>query len=78
MKKFEETGVVINIDWPENHRYPRFAENIAISESAAEVPNVTIPRRSQELGLSYGRLWRILHLDLHIHPYKEQLTKQLK
>ena len=33
----------------------RSAENIAIvSESVAEDPYVPIPRRSQELGLSYG------------------------
>ena len=27
---------------------------------------------------SYGTLWRILHLDLHLHPYKVQFTQQLK
>ena len=54
-------------------------ENIAIvNESVAEDPNVSIPHRSQELGLSYGTLWRILHLDLHLHPYKAQLMQQLK
>ena len=37
-----------------------------------------IPPRSQELGLSYGTLRRILHIDLHLHPYKVQLTHQLK
>ena len=56
-----------------------FAENIAIvSESAAEDPNVSIPRRSQELGLSYGTLWRFLHLHLHVHEYKVQFMQQLK
>ena len=79
MKKFEETGVVTNIERPVHHRFARSAENIAIvSESVAEDPNVSIPRRSQELGLSYGTLWRILHLDLYLHPYKVQLTQQLK
>ena len=39
---------------------------------------VSIPRRSQELGLPYGTLWRILHFDLHLHPYKVQLTQKLK
>ena len=28
--------------------------------------------------MSYLTLWRILHLDLHLHPYKVQLTQQLK
>ena len=60
-------------------RFARSAENIAIvSESVAEGPNVLTPPRSQELGLSYGTLWLILHLDLHLHPYKVQFTQQLK
>ena len=61
-----------------NHRFARSAQNIAIvSESVAEDPNESIPRRSQELGLSYCTLFRILHLDLHLHPYKTQFTQQL-
>ena len=52
-------------------RQARSAKNIAIvSESVSEDPNVLIPRRSQELDLSYCILRRILHLDLHLHPYK--------
>ena len=70
--------MVTNIERPVYHRFARSAENIAIvSESVAEDPNVSIPRRSQELGLSYGTLWRILHLDLHLHPYNVQLRQQL-
>ena len=50
MKKFEETGMVTNIKRPVHHR---FFENTAIvSESVAEDPNVSIPRRSRVLGLS--------------------------
>ena len=79
VKKFEETGVVTNIERPVHHRFARSAVNIAIvGESAAEEPNVSIPRCPQELGPSYGTLWRILHLDLHLHSYKMQLTQQLK
>ena len=60
-----------------HHRFARSVENIVIaSESVAEDPNVSIPRRSQELELSYGTLWRIMLLDLHLHPYKVQLTQQ--
>ena len=62
-----------------NHRFARCAENIAIvSGSVAEDPYVSIPHRSQELELSYFPLWRILHWGLHLHPYKVQLTQQLK
>ena len=46
MKKFEETGVITNIERPVNNRFARSAENMAIiSESIAYDP---IPRRSQE------------------------------
>ena len=66
--KFEETGVIINIERSVHHRFAHSAENIAIvSESVAKDTNVSIPRCPQELGLSYGTLWRILHLDLHLH-----------
>ena len=62
-----------------HHCFVRFAENIAIvSESVAEDPNLAIPRRSQELGLSYGTLWHVLHSDLRSQPYKVQITQQLK
>ena len=67
----------INIERPVHHRFARSAENIAIvSERVTKDPNVSIPRRSLELGLSYGTLCRILHLDLH--PYKVHLTQHLK
>ena len=69
VKKFEETGVITNIDRPVHHHFAYSAENIAIaSESVAEHPNMSIPCRFQELGLSEGTLWRILHLDLYLHP----------
>ena len=71
MKKFKQPEVVTNIERPVHHCFARSAENIAIvSEGIADDPNVSIPRRSQELGLSYGTLGFILHLDLHLHPYK--------
>ena len=57
MKKFEETKVVANIERPVYCRFAGSAENIfVVSESVAENPNVSISRRSQELGLSYGTL----------------------
>ena len=39
---------------------------------------MSIPRRCQELGLSYCTLWYILYLDVHLRPYKAQPVKQLK
>lgn len=79
VNKFEETGSVCDIVRPVHHRNARSTENIAaVRESVAEERNLSIPRRAQQLGLSYGTLWRILHLDLHLHPYKIQLTQELK
>ena len=46
--------------------------------SLLQVKVLSIPRLSQELGRFYGTLWCILHLDLHLNPYKVQLTQQLK
>ena len=71
--------MVSNIERPVRHRFARSSKNIAIvSESVAEDANVSISCRSQELGLSYGTLLCILHLDMYLHPYKVQLAQQLK
>lgn len=79
VKKFEETGSVTDIVRHVHHRNVRNIENVvAVAGSVAEDPNLSIPRRAQQLGLSYGSLWRILQLDLHLHPYKVQLTQELK
>ena len=50
-----------------NHTTTQAIANIAIvSKSVADNSNISI----QELGLCYGTLLGILHLDLHLHPYK--------
>ena len=62
-------------DWNSTfRRFDRSAENITIvSESVAEDMNVSIPPRSQELGLSYGTLWGILNfhkgVDIRTHEF---------
>ena len=58
VKKFEEAGVVTNIERLEHQRF------MLPKTQMYQFPVV------HELGLSYGTLWRILHLDLHLHPYK--------
>ena len=46
--------MVTNIERPVHHRFVRSSKNIAIvSESVAEDPNVSVPRRPQEVRLSY-------------------------
>lgn len=77
--KFEQNGQVTNVKLPVRTRSARSAENIAaVAESVAENPGLSIPRRSQQLGISKTSLHRILHKDLSLHAYKVQLTQELK
>lgn len=79
VKKFDETGCVTDKPKSGRPKTVRTNENIAaVSESVENEPTTSISRRSQELGISYGSLWRILHKDLHLHAYKIQLTQKLK
>lgn len=53
------------------HRYRK-------SESVSENLNISVPRCSEELGLSQMTTWRILHHDLRLKVYKVQLTQALE
>jgi len=77
--KFESTGSINNQLTPVRRRNARSAENIAaVRESVRENPRRSISHRSQELGFSATSTWRILRWDLGLHPYKIQLTQELK
>lgn len=77
--KFERTGSVADDFKPTRFRSARSVENIAATAASVDRDDsLSIPRRRQELGLSYGSLWRILNLDLHLHPYKVQLVQKLE
>ena len=79
VNKFVDTVSITNIARHVHHRNIRSAKNIAVvAESVKEDPNMLIPRCAQNLGLPYGLLWRIWHLDLQLHPNKVQLTEELK
>ncbi|CAK9811660.1 Transposable element Tc3 transposase [Anthophora quadrimaculata] len=79
VEKFEETCSVCDITRCGYQRSACSAKNIvAVRDSVEENPNLSIPRRSQQLQLSYGTTWRILHRDLNLHAYKIQLTQELK
>ena len=49
-----------------------------LCESVRENPRRSISRCSQELGLSAILTWWILRRGLGLHPYKIQLTQELK
>lgn len=56
---------------PVHHRFTHSCSNIAIvTENVDEDLSVYISR------CSHGILWHILHLNLQLHAYKTQLTKQ--
>jgi len=77
--KFESTGSINNQLTPVRPRNAKSAENIAaVRESVRENLRRSISRRSQELGLSVTSTWRILRRDLGLHPYKIQLSQELK
>ena len=79
VRKFQETGSVKDRERHQYARAGRSDENIAtVSDSVAEDPNMSISRRSQQLGLSESTVWRIMHKDLALKAYKIQLTQELK
>lgn len=79
IERFESSGSVNKQPTPVRRRNARSAENIAaVRESVRGNPKQSICRRSQELGLSATSTWRILREDLKQHPYKIQLTQELK
>lgn len=79
MKKFEETGSVVDLKSPGRRRSARTEQNIeVVRDSVAVSPAKSIRRRSQQLRLRCSSVRRILRYDLKCHPYKIQLTQQLK
>ncbi|CAK1590754.1 unnamed protein product [Parnassius mnemosyne] len=79
VKKFEETGSIMDNKNPLRQRTGRSLENIAaVNESVAENPKTSIRHRSQQLQISRSTTQRILTKDLHLHAYKIQLTQELK
>lgn len=56
-------------------RFRRSDQNIEVSrDSVAVIPQMSVPRRSQQL----GSLQKILTKDLHVQANKIQLTQQLQ
>jgi hypothetical protein len=79
IKKFEETGSIMNSKLPLRHRTGRSLDNaVAVHESAAESQRTSLRHLSQQLEVPRSTLRRILTKDLHLHAYKIQLTQELK
>jgi len=79
IKKFEETGSIMDSKLPIPHRTGWSLDSIAaVSESVAESAGTSLCLRSQQLGIPRSTVQRILTKDLHLHAYKIQLTQELK
>jgi transposase len=79
IKKFEETGLIMDSKLPVHHRTSRSLDSIAaVSESVAESPGTSIRHRSQQLDFPRSTMQRILTKDLHLHAYKIQQMQELK
>lgn len=78
VEKFELLGQVSDVKKRTRARRSRTDENIAVvAHSVEENPDLSISRRSLELGIPRTTLHRILHKDLGLKAYKVQLTQQL-
>lgn len=77
--KFRTQFTLLDIKTKTRQKSVRSQENIAaVAASVDEDPNLSIRRRSQEVGLCYSTTWTILTKDLGLVPYKIQLTQELK
>jgi hypothetical protein len=79
VKKFQETGLIMDSKLPVHHRTGQSLDIVVIvSESVAESPGTSLCHHSQQLDIPRSNMQRILMKDLHLHAYKIQLTQELK
>ncbi|RVE40725.1 hypothetical protein evm_014626 [Chilo suppressalis] len=79
IKRFEETGSTFKPHAKGRPRTSRTEDNIeSVKQSVREYPQMSTRKRSSVLNISRRSLQRILNLDLKLHPYKLQLTQELK
>jgi len=77
--KFRTQFTLLDIKPPTRIRRVRTEENIAaLSASVSDDHEMSIRRRSQQLGLCYSTTWKILRKDLGVKSYKIQLVQELK
>ncbi|QQP49937.1 Putative DD41D transposase [Caligus rogercresseyi] len=77
--KFRTKFTLLDIKPSTRMRTVRTEENIAaVASSVNENREMSIRRRSQQLGLCYSTTWKILSVDLGLKAYKIQLLQELK
>ena len=77
--RFADTGGVTGSCKPDEFRFSqRTPENIERVRIFFEKDGrQSVKEAMQELGLSFGTIWRILRFDLHWKPYKVHMTNRL-
>lgn len=79
VEKFEGKYTLLDLKPPTRQRLVRSEANIAaVAASIEEDPEMSIRRRSAELGIARESTRLILRLDLGLHPYKIVLTQELE
>lgn len=79
VQKFEATGSTLNEPHSGRTRTTREPVNVErVRESIREQPRLSTRKRASVLNLPRTSLNRILHKDLHLHPYKIQIVQALK
>jgi hypothetical protein len=77
IKNFEETGSTLKTKTG-SVKSVCTPENVARVKGAQRSPTRSARRHAVSLGTSDRRVRRILHKDLHYHPYKIQIVHTLK
>lgn len=79
IKKFERSGSVMDMKSPIRPRSVRSLDKLdTIRRSVASNPRTAVRRRCQELEMSKSTLQTALKKDLHLHPFKLQVTQKLE
>lgn len=77
--KFSEHGHVASLPRKKRQRGRRSMEAIAsVQADVREHPTTSVYHRSQQFAMSKSSMWRLLHIDLSLFPYKVQTCQQLK
>ena len=78
VKKVRETGILNDKTKREKPKTVLTENTAAVAESVCETSSTSIHRRSQQLNIPETSLKPILHKDLGMTPYKNQLVQELK
>ncbi|KYN45034.1 hypothetical protein ALC56_00508 [Trachymyrmex septentrionalis] len=75
-ERFSTGEALTNPKRPNKVRPRRSDDNIALVQASVQrSPTTSQTRRSEQLGIKRTTLRRILHHDLHLFPYKVQVTQ---